>query len=137
MTYCLQKRREARARLRAEDPTRIEKEREYHRERYRQKLKHDPEYMKAASRRAVHRIHGITADQYDQMLADQGFQCAICGEPHKDEKFKRLHVDHCHETGKIRGLLCTLCNTALGKMKDDPDRLRKAADYIEASKEND
>lgn len=78
------------------------------------------------------RRYGITVDYYNSMLAKQGGGCALCG--CKDSgcsKKDRLHVDHCHTTGKVRGLLCTNCNQGLGKFKDNPDRLRKAAEYLE------
>lgn len=54
--------------------------------------------------------------------------CHICGGVDKD---RNLAIDHCHQTGKMRGLLCMGCNTALGRFKDNPDLLRKAAEYIE------
>lgn len=74
------------------------------------------------------RRYGVTVEQYDQMLLKQNGLCAICGRV--DETGKRLAVDHSHETGKIRGLLCTGCNTGLGKFKDSSQLLNKAATYI-------
>ena len=71
-------------------------------------------------------LYGITTDQKNQMLKDQGNSCAICG-----GRAKLLVVDHCHNTGKVRGLLCTKCNTAIGKLGDDPVTLRKALAYLE------
>lgn len=72
---------------------------------------------------------GITWDEYESLLADQNFRCAICGgKPRKHA----LAVDHDHRTGEIRGLLCSRCNhRLLGAANDDPARLRKAADYLE------
>ena len=58
----------------------------------------------------------------------QGGLCAICG---RKQPEKWLAVDHDHETGVIRGLLCSRCNSGLGQFKDNPDRLRLAADYLE------
>ena len=52
-------------------------------------------------------------------------KCQICG------TVEKLHLDHCHNTGKIRGLLCMRCNTAIGRMHDDPELLRKAIAYLE------
>lgn len=61
-------------------------------------------------------------------MADaQDYRCAVCGEP---PTRRRLDVDHDHKTGAVRGLLCSDCNIALGKFRDDPDRLRAAADYL-------
>ncbi len=75
--------------------------------------------------------YGITLDEYQRMLAAQGGVCAICKGtcPRKN----RLAVDHDHSTGEVRGLLCDPCNSAIGIMEDSPERLRAAADYIEAA----
>ena len=69
-----------------------------------------------------------------EMLEKQGGVCAICGgsEP-KDAGTghrRRFAVDHCHETGRVRGLLCVNCNSGIGKLKDSPDLLRRALDYL-------
>ena len=73
--------------------------------------------------------YGITPEQYTEMVVAQGGVCLICREVSEG-----LCVDHDHVTGKVRGLLCHECNMALGKMKDDPARLRSAAEYLERSK---
>lgn len=73
--------------------------------------------------------YGITSEDYDSMYIEQGGRCAICG-LHQSELKKKLHVDHCHETSKVRGLLCDGCNIALGRMKDNPDILRNAIKYL-------
>lgn len=80
--------------------------------------------------------YGITVDEYAAMLARQGGVCAICGldEPAAHGKTGtryRLSVDHCHEEGRVRGLLCQKCNRAIGLLGDDTDLLRKAIDYLE------
>jgi hypothetical protein len=67
--------------------------------------------------------------QYDAMHAGQGGVCAICSG--ECSTGKRLAVDHNHENGAVRGLLCASCNLCLGRMQDSPDLLRKAADYLE------
>jgi hypothetical protein len=70
--------------------------------------------------------------QYMEMLEAQGRQCALCGKEWQGfNKSKSLVIDHCHETGKVRGLLCGDCNTALGRFGDDPVRLRAAITYLE------
>ena len=73
---------------------------------------------------------GITLDDYDRMLADQGGGCAICGAKTPGGYGKRFHVDHDHETGKIRGLLCHYHNTGLGMFGDDPSQLQAAIEYL-------
>lgn len=82
---------------------------------------------------ALKRKFGISPEDYDAMYDAQEGVCAIC---HREEASpnRRLAVDHCHTTGKIRGLLCWPCNAALGKFQDDPERLRSAAVYIERSR---
>ena len=112
----------------------------------RAKYASDPEYaarMRAsansrdpASKRngRLKSTYGITQDDYERMLSDQGRACAICGATHENRRGKILHVDHCHRTGKVRQLLCTACNTALGKMRDDTERLRSAIEYLERHK---
>lgn len=60
----------------------------------------------------------LTPDQYREMLANSGGRCEACGE----KPIHTLHVDHCHESGHVRGLLCRNCNSALGQLGDDPDR---------------
>jgi len=79
--------------------------------------------------------YGITVDQYDAMLEAQGGVCAICGKDEPNEhgrtgtKF-RLSVDHDHQTGEVRSLLCQKCNRAIGLFGDDPDLVEKASEYI-------
>jgi len=73
---------------------------------------------------------GITIAEYDLMLKAQGGHCDLCPRTACDDG-RRLHVDHDHATGKVRALLCHNCNRALGLMKDDPDLLRRAANYLE------
>lgn len=74
--------------------------------------------------------YGITVGEYNSMFESQGKACAVCGGT-ESRGYGSMHVDHCHTTGKIRGILCQPCNTSLGKMNDDPVLLRKLADYIE------
>lgn len=81
--------------------------------------------------------YGLTPDVYRAMLAAQGGLCAICGEaPHPDgiKASSRLHVDH-DATGKVRALLCTRCNRGIGYMRDRPNLLRLAAEYVERYRE--
>lgn len=70
----------------------------------------------------------IYDDEYDRRLNEQGGGCAICGEFPTE---KKLAVDHDHETGRVRGLLCMRCNTALGHFEDSITLLEAAIDYLE------
>jgi hypothetical protein len=81
----------------------------------------------AERQRYVKRNYGITLDDYDRMAEEQGGVCAICGEP--DITGRRLAIDHNHETGEVRGLLCVKCNVKLGVLEST--RWRKLAEsYI-------
>ena len=74
---------------------------------------------------------GIDISQYDLLLESQNYKCAICGSTETGAKGKKyFNVDHCHETGKVRGLLCKPCNIMLGEAKDNPTILSKAIDYL-------
>lgn len=91
--------------------------------------------------KSLRAMFGITIADYEEMSSRQGDVCACCGEPETTRRHGHqlcLAVDHCHTTGAIRGLLCGNCNQGLGLFKDSPDRLRKAAEYLErhASKTN-
>ncbi len=77
----------------------------------------------------------LTITAYNQMLENQGNVCEICGEKQRVRCSRtgqplRLFIDHCHTTGKIRGLLCSQCNTALGMLDDDLDLLASATSYL-------
>lgn len=75
--------------------------------------------------------YGITADQYDEMLVQQQALCAIC-ETDTPRGQGRFHVDHNHDTGAIRGLLCLACNAMLGNARDSTDILGRAIAYLDA-----
>lgn len=76
---------------------------------------------------------GLSVEEYNAMLFDQGERCAIC-KKQETSKFKgtgrSFSVDHCHETGKIRGLLCHRCNTSLGGFGDSVELLLTAVSYL-------
>lgn len=89
------------------------------------------------------RKYGITLDEYNLMRENQKCCCAVCGRHESvvekgtaKSSVTSLHVDHCHKTNKIRGLLCTNCNTMLGKAKDDIDVLEAAIKYLRSSYED-
>lgn len=73
------------------------------------------------------RRYGITPEEYRRLLAESGGRCGICRNEIK------LHIDHCHRTGVIRGMLCDVCNRGLGFFHDDPVRCQAAADYLRRS----
>lgn len=105
---------------------------------YREYYKSNPEYR--AKKKAYHKKkwlsdeYGLTLEQYEGMLKEQGHCCAICknGRPDVSGKKTMFHVDHDHTTGKIRGLLCHSCNVSIGLMKDSPSLLRQAAEYLDS-----
>jgi hypothetical protein len=77
---------------------------------------------------------GVTEEDYFAMLEAQGGRCAICPTDQPWSRSDTWAVDHDHETGAVRALLCHRCNTALGLLGDDPARMRAAADYVERHK---
>lgn len=80
------------------------------------------------------RLYGITLAQYDEMLRTQNNLCAICQTDTPGRGLPSFVVDHCHDTGRVRGLLCHHCNLALGHFKDNPVLLKAAQGYLEALK---
>jgi len=117
-------------------------------EQHRQRYAEDPSYRerKLAANRAYNAEHrdrlnelrrekwrarrirtfGLSLDDLERMLIEQGGLCAIC----ERRPARRLCIDHCHATQKVRGLLCDNCNIALGLLDDDPERLRAAIAYV-------
>lgn len=88
----------------------------------------DPEgYKRIVREQQLKRYFKMTLEDYEQRIKDQN-GCAICGEI---RGLNKMPVDHCHKTGKIRGILCHYCNKGLGQFFDNPTNLRKAADYID------
>ena len=82
------------------------------------------------------RSYGLTKEEYDEMLDDQGGTCAICRREEWTrasitKKTRALAVDHCHVTGNVRGLLCRACNLALGYFEDNIESMEKAILYLE------
>lgn len=86
-----------------------------------------PEVKRRERAGHLKRKYGLTLEHYEEILADQGGGCAICGR--KPGKIS-LHIDHDHSTGQIRGLLCFRCNNALGDFADNGDWLVAAANYL-------
>ncbi len=112
--------------------------REYQRERYadpvlkaREKDRQRRRYHEHPEGNKAHLKfkYGLTVEQYKAMVKAQAGLCAICRQPPRGKK-KRLGVDHDHETGAVRGLLCGTCNTAIGHLAESRDSLRRAARYL-------
>lgn len=77
---------------------------------------------------------GLTEDSYNSLYKEQNGCCAICGKEEKSVLRNRLNIDHCHTTGKVRGLLCHHCNAALGHLEDSIDNLTSAISYLMRNK---
>lgn len=81
-------------------------------------------------KRFIKKTYNFSYDQYEQMFDSQGGKCAICESKMGNNKTSRLFVDHCHDTMRVRGLLCGSCNVGLGHFRDSPKLLRKALNYL-------
>lgn len=103
-------------------------DREYARE-YRRK---NPEKVKESKRRAKYNM----TSSYKEMLNAQNGRCKVCNVHAEDVHNKVLHVDHCHSTGQVRGLLCSNCNTALGLLKDNLYNIERLFNYLKESNGN-
>jgi len=83
-------------------------------------------------KRSLFKKYGVSLEQYDDMLHHQNGECAICKSKDVGRKgAKYFNVDHCHSTGKVRGLLCHNCNIILGKIKDSKEWLSVAIKYLD------
>jgi hypothetical protein len=101
---------------------------------HRRKHGHDPTQSKRNE--YTDRTYGVTREQYDKMLAEQGGACAICRSTSTRRRPKAgtvdsFCIDHDHKTGRVRALLCFRCNAGLGLLDDNTDRLRAALAYLE------
>ncbi len=83
--------------------------------------------IKQYTRKRRYRKLGLTIEIYDAMLIEQDNVCKLCKRPPRTMK---LAVDHCHDTGKVRGLLCTNCNTAIGVIEKNQGRMREILEYV-------
>lgn len=97
----------------------------------------DPEKHRAYMRQRMFlhnlkKLYSMTLEQYQDLLAAQANRCAICNRLFK----KTPLIDHCHKTGKVRGLLCRACNTGIGSFKDDPTLTEAATRYLQDSGDN-
>lgn len=101
---------------------------QYFQEHYRK----NPDIKKRRNREKRFKEYRITEEQYLHLFEQQGGRCLGCNR-HQDELNKKLCVDHCHTTGKVRGLLCTPCNLAVGLVNDDPEVLNNLIKYLEST----
>ena len=107
------------------NPEALELKRQQTRDWYKRINKEDPVGQKQYRRRKHLRMqYGITEEHYSAMVEEQQFRCAIC------LKEAELVIDHNHKTGRVRGLLCQLCNNGIGRLGDNPTRLERAAVYL-------
>lgn len=111
-------------RARMADPVRAEKRRARAREHQHTYRKKNPNKVLSAR---LEKLYGITLAQYEALEVYQGGCCAICLRPRGRT---RLHVDHCHETGRVRGLLCSNCNNGIGRFLHKDSSLSRAIDYL-------
>lgn len=94
----------------------------------------------ARIKKQAHRLYntyGLTYKQFEQMLVEQHHKCSICSTPITTSSTpyswqRKCVVDHCHTTGKVRGLLCSQCNTAVGLLQEDATALQRAVEYLSA-----
>ena len=95
---------------------------------YQAEYRNRPERKRAMRDAYYRRTYGISADEVDEMLDAQHGRCAICRD--KPERLASMHIDHDHEQGHLRGLLCLSCNQGLGQFRDDPTLLLRAIVYL-------
>jgi Autographiviridae endonuclease VII len=112
------------------------KNKEYNDERIAKWRGNNPDKVKFMRWRGhIKFTYKITSKEYDEMIEQQNGLCKICNKPETKmnmlkDGIQRLSVDHCHKTGKVRGLLCGKCNTALGSLRDSIDTLNSAIAYL-------
>ena len=118
----------------------VDRNRDERNRRIRDRRKDDDAYEKNKEYR-LRTQYGISYARYCEMLADQGGVCAICRRPESRRSKRKvgveispLVVDHNHQTGAVRALLCHRCNAAVGFLEECPDRMRAMAAYVEAHK---
>jgi hypothetical protein len=109
----------------------IQRYKEWYDSRY-----HDKDQVKRR-RKNNYKKYGISEKEYMDLYEKNNYCCYICGKEElvkRNGKIKRLAIDHCHKTGKVRGLLCQNCNRGIGLLGDDIERLKSAIKYLEETK---
>lgn len=94
-----------------------------------------PEIKERAKFLKIYMSYGITKEQYNLILNKQNNKCAICEIDFSLLTLRQIHLDHNHETGKVRGILCYKCNLAIGHAKESSGLLKKCADYLDKNNE--
>lgn len=95
------------------------------------KINNPDKYKRSIRNWTLKNKYSITIEEYEDLLEKQNGGCAICERNDSGVSWsKNLHVDHCHTSGKIRGLLCQPCNVSLGQMSEDIDLLYRAIEYL-------
>lgn len=135
----LEKVKEANRNYRENNPDKIKTYRQKHRAANRESLKQrDHNYYKANPdkyyEQSLKKRYGLTLEGYDKLLTLQGGKCAICQTTEPGAKRSRFMVDHDHQTGQVRGLLCHHCNVGLGYFKDSQEALKAALEYLSTSR---
>lgn len=118
-------------RVREQEKKSRQKNLEKHRSDSRNRMKEyrkTEQYKQLRPEQEIRRKYGLTTEQWGQMFIAQGSACAICRTP--DNGGRRWHTDHCHNTKKVRGILCQHCNLMLGHARDNPRTLELAVDYL-------
>jgi hypothetical protein len=100
----------------------------YNREQYH---KFYLKYKDKDRNRRLFKTYGLTTEDWNKLLESQNYSCAICKRDLKQEITKHIHVDHNHETGKVRGMLCHQCNAAIGLLREDKDIILSSLNYLE------
>jgi len=95
----------------------------------RKKYKHAPRGYAVERKRQLKKLYALTPEQYESILVAQGGHCAVCDRT-RENNGNCLGVDHCHDTGVVRGILCARHNTALQKFGDNEDGIRRLMEYL-------
>lgn len=106
------------------------KTKEQRTEDHRKWRKGNTEYKRYMYEYNLKKQTGLTLAEYEEISNRQEGKCLICQEIPPKNRFGRLHVDHCHKSKQVRGLLCSSCNTALGLFKDREDLMERAVEYL-------
>jgi 5-methylcytosine-specific restriction endonuclease McrA len=90
-----------------------------------------PKGKEQGRKRRLRSRYGLSPEEYAALLTEQGGECALCGSKEARGRWgTHFHVDHCHASGKVRGLLCASCNSALAQLGDSVEGLTRALDYV-------